>query len=103
MNWERGLFRLWVLLSLLWMVLSTAFVSISYALADAVSVWWNGCFPASPAENPFGDHALSCFKLWRQIWAGAEVAALSGLGVPAVIGVLAFAGMWVARGFKNPN
>ncbi|HEX9472522.1 MAG TPA: hypothetical protein VF957_23600 [Bradyrhizobium sp.] len=108
MNWRRGLLRLWLLASILWV----AFAGVVFDLTTAGPALWHSvgseqrdaaCFADPEAykkKNPFDcfDDEPSMSQEEARNLVVAFVAA--GIGVPVGAVLAFFALVWVGRGFR---
>jgi hypothetical protein len=97
-NWKRGFLRLWVIVSLLWLVVVTGF---AFLAASKQEERIRQSAPAEIAECEFCEFpAVEYETVWRMPpWWVLVVAA----GVPLLLLAVGVAGYWVARGFKRSN
>jgi hypothetical protein len=117
MNWRRGLFRAWLVLSVLWL----SGVGLAAYSADP---WEYHDLTWRPSDTPLYDDILKTAKtnmcgqhgadgslltdgcwytptLKTEIWRRAKAAWLLAFAPPAVLFVLGAAGLWVGRGFRR--
>ena len=95
MNWRRGLFRLWLVASVLWIgTVAWEAYALDYCLNSTIR-----------ASDPFVclDHIAWPLNLADLIPIGPSIAreAVLALGPVVVALALWFAGTWVAGGFTN--
>jgi hypothetical protein len=91
---RRGLSRLWIALSVLWIggvgVVTWRSLPTKYELTKAF-------VPVQPSGEPtFDPHEFALFKRTEVIKSGAEIALIP----PALVLVIGLASVWVVRGFR---
>ena len=109
MNWKRGLFRVWAVVSLLWLLLAGGFAVALFSTQEQQTrqptfaeiarceLENPGPWCSDPwAEFPRVEYATK----WRvppwQVWAGV-------VAVPLLLLSFGATGYWVARGFIRSN
>jgi hypothetical protein len=104
MNWTRGLLRLWLVLSILWICaagLAAIFVWNSDARLRASAAQLAEreaeCGPDAPNRGPWCNYA----DVERAYPAPFLVYTSFVLGPPIALFVLGWTGLWVARGFRE--
>src|SRR5262245_1944818 len=96
MNVRRGLLRLWLFASTLWLISWAAYVWLSRIEA---------------AEDPTGEHFLAFHTDFGRGWKAVSAFALGdylslaaiGIGIPLAILILGCGAWWVAAGFKSKS
>ena len=98
MNWKSGFLRLWVIVSLLWLVMVTGFAFLAASKQEERT---RQPTPAEMAECEFCEFpAIEYETVWHMPpWWVLGVAA----GVPLLLLAVGAAGCWVGRGFKPSN
>jgi hypothetical protein len=84
MNWQRGLLRLWLVLSVIWIIVVGWSENVRCAFG-ALSVWW-GCH--GYGRDPYA---------WESAWPTHVVV----FGVPLAILVIGACLFWAMNGFKS--
>jgi hypothetical protein len=109
MNWSRGLFRFWVMLSVLWIVA----VVITVALSNKTLIEWIyqrqnteavvNCVRVAQAGGSTGEFCKSAFSTGGVpvLTDEAYRYGVAALGVPIVVLLLGFGGRWVLTGFRE--
>lgn len=102
MNWKRGLLRLWVIISLLWLVAATGASLMVFSKQRQLTVAEiaerrEQCEETRPTDIFCRMVPIETVTVWQlPPWP-----VLAGVAsVPVVLFVLGAAGYWVARGFK---
>ena len=102
MSWKRGLFRLWVVCSLLWFVVTTPVVIDFFS--DRQFLQTASEKAECEAARAQGSSSWSCFARERKVWRWPPWWALAiEAAVPLVLLGLGATTYWVAVGFKRPN
>ena len=96
MNWSRGLFRCWLVLSVFWVVLVGAIMHID---REVITLW--DAPRLSALNEVVQDGSVSQPSLERASRLGKRIRkfAVVGLGVPAGVLVFGAAMLWAVRGF----
>ena len=95
MNFARGIFRLWAVITLVWVASMTwiAWDEITFqphkeaASSSDPNAWWLNSPTSPPADTTDESGNIAALKL--------------AFGPPALLLLLGLAGMWVVRGFKR--
>lgn len=102
MNWKRGLLRVWIIVSLLWLLMATggAFMAFSKQEAQYKPYATKAECESDTASFRCGLDVLESVTVWHlpPLWVLVGITA-----VPLVLLGLGTAGYWVARGFKPSN
>jgi hypothetical protein len=97
MNLRRGLFRIWIVASLIWFVGWLAYV-------------WATCTPMHISGTPENEYVQFCytslFQDWMRqrqdfaFWDYASIGA-TGIGIPFAVLILGAGFLWAADGFRS--
>ena len=105
MNWKRGLLRLWVIISLLWLVVATGASLMGYSqqrqlTAAEIAERREQCEETRPTDARCKLVSMETVTVWQlPPWP-----LLAGVAsVPILLFVLGAAGYWAAKGFKTSN
>jgi hypothetical protein len=117
LNIRRGLLRMWIVLSAIWILfvgvsgwtrLSETFVAVEPPTSQgavALSPGPYSCWATRHPENPYGfvsgpTGPTSLIDAWRQCVVYEMHIPLNALGPPIAVLVLGFVAAWVIRGFR---
>jgi hypothetical protein len=105
MHWGRGLVRLWLVSSVLWIIVATVVFTVPNSLVNIIFAWPeavryakttnpNASFPFEglPDVADINAHDAAIENLWHF--------ALFGFGGPIAVLVFGIAIWWVVQGFK---
>jgi len=104
MNWRRGLFRLWAILSVAWIVGTIVLTDPIQKISNPIAAY-GGNYPigslgnrpiAAWREAGFSDDEIGAYLSRRALVEFAELAALP----PVLLLAAGFGGWWIARGFR---
>ena len=106
MNWRRGLLRLWLILSTVWVVLicaaAYAVIISPYLTASAENV----CFEAAKNRND-GTNPFDCFHSTGMkfddlipLWSQLLPYLVAALAPALILLLLGLAGFWITSGFQ---
>ncbi len=104
MNWKRGILRLWVIISLLWLLAATG---ASFLVSSKLEERTSQPTAAEIAEcEEIVPKTFVCFGEVEvvRVWQLPPWPQLAGVAsVPILLLILGAAGYWVAKGFKASN
>jgi hypothetical protein len=106
MNWSRGLFRPWVLITAMYLVpvMALAFLGWPQFGYEAPLPRMAGLpsFVADPVPVTLWDHVNAMDDQHRHaIWQHVLICSLLAVVPPALVLAFSWAGIWVARGFRS--
>jgi hypothetical protein len=102
MNWSRGLFRLWIVASMLWGIFGLIFLRVTeWSPRICYADWRRGGISPVLCEYLDGPRTEGIIRVWSEIdWSAVGLALILLLIPPITLLLMGLGARWILAGFR---